>query len=97
MPVDVGALNAAVQAAADEATRTEGTEASAGVIIASIGAQITKAVTDALTADAAANQASIDAATSAIQTVVARYAAADDKLGAAIAANNPTPPPAARK
>lgn len=90
---DLTALNKAISDAADQATRTEGTEASAGVIIAAIGAQIAKAVTDALTADAAANQGSIDAASLAIKTVIGRFSAADDALGAAIAAN---PAPAAR-
>lgn len=87
MPVDLTQLQAAIDASVAEATRTEGTEDSAGVLIASFSAQITKAVTDALTADAAANAGSISAATAAINTVTARFAAADDKLGAAIAAN----------
>ena len=87
MPVNVQQLNASIDALVQEATRTEGTEASAGTVIAGFAAQITKAVSDALTADAAANQGSIDAATKAIADVTSRFAAADDKLGAAIAAN----------
>lgn len=93
MPVDVTALNASIDAITAEATRTEGTEDSAGVLIAGFSAAIQKAVADALTADAAANQGSIDAAKAAIDTVTTRFAAADDKLGAAIAANPGTPTP----
>lgn len=85
--VNTTELQKAIDTAAAQATKTEGTEESAGVIIAAIGAQIQKAVADALTADDAADQGSVDAATAAINQVIARFAAADDKLGAAIAAN----------
>jgi hypothetical protein len=87
MPVDLTALNTTITALTAEVTRTEGTEDSAGVLIAGFSSAVTKAVTDALTADNAANQTSIDAANKAISDVTARFAAADDKLGAAVAAN----------
>ncbi len=91
MPVDLSALNATVTALTAEVARTEGTEDSAGALIAGFAAAITTAVTAALTADAAANAASIAAANDAIAAVTARFVAADDKLGAAIVAN-PLPP-----
>ncbi len=90
MPVDTAALNASITSLTAEVSRTETTEDSAGALIAGFSAAITKAVTDALTADAAANATSIAAATDAINAVTARFAAADDKLGAAIVANTPS-------
>ncbi len=87
MPVDLSGLNATITALTAEVARTEGTEDSAGTLISGFSAAIAKAVTDALTADAAANQTSIDAANKAIADVTARFVAADDKLGSAIAAN----------
>ena len=92
MAVDFTALNATITSLTAEVARTEGTEDSAGVLIAGFAAAVTKAVTDALTADNAANQTTIDAANKAIADVTARFSAADDKLGAAVAAN---PGPAA--
>lgn len=89
MPANFDALNTAVAAAAAQAQKTSGTEASAGVVIAAIKTQVTAAVTAALTADDAADQGSIDAATTAISDTLGVFAASDDKLGAAIAANNP--------
>ncbi len=83
--VDVAALNASITALTNEVARTEGTEDSAGKLITGFAAAITKAVTDALTADAAANAASIAVANQAIADVTARFVAADDKLGAAVA------------
>ncbi len=95
--MDVTALNTTIDTLTVEVARTEGTEDSAGVLIAGFSAAIAKAVTDALTADNAANQASIDAANQAIAAVTARFVAADDKLGAAIAANSPAAAPTERK
>lgn len=94
MPVDLTQLSATIDALTVEVARTEDTEDSAGALIAGFSAAIAKAVSDALTADAAANQGSIDAAQAAIAAVTARFAAADDKLGAAIAARTPPAPPA---
>ncbi len=89
MPADFTALNAAIAALTTQVAATEGTEESAGALIAGFSAQITKAVTDALTADDAADNGSIVAANQAIADVTARFKAADDKLGAAVAANSP--------
>ncbi len=92
MPIDTSALDAAIAAATTEVARTETTEDGAGKLIASFSAQVAAAVTAALTADAAANATSIASATAAINGVTARFAAADDKLGAAIVANTPVAP-----
>ena len=94
---DFAALNAQITALTAQVTKTEGTEASAGALIAGFSAAIQKAVADALAADDAADTNSINAAAQAITDVTARFAAADDKLGAAVAANAPPvpdPPPA---
>ena len=90
--VDLTQLNKTIDALTAEVAKTEGTEDSAAVLIAGFASAIKTAVTAALTADAAANSASIAAANKAISDVEARFAAADDKLGAAIAAN-PLPAP----
>jgi len=87
MAVDLTALNASIAALTAEVARTEGTEDSAGKLISGFSAAIAKAVADALAADDAADQGSIDAANQAIADVTARFVAADDKLGAAVAAN----------
>jgi len=94
MPVDLSQLNQTITDLTAEVTRSETTEDSAGKLIAGFSAAVAKAVTDALTADNAANATSIKAANDAITAVTARFAAADDKLGAAIVANTPPPPPA---
>ena len=87
MSLDFTDLNTTITTLTAEVARTEGTEDSASVLISGFSAAITKAVTDALIADAAANQTSIAAANQAIADVTARFVAADDKLGAAVAAN----------
>lgn len=94
MPIDTTALDAAIAALTVEVARTEGTEDSAAKLIAGFAAQVTTAVTAALQQDAAANAATVTAAQKAISDVTARFSAADDKLGAAVAANSPAPPPA---
>ena len=95
MPVNVTALNASITALANQATATVGTEDSAELILNGFAAAISKAVSDALTADAAANQGSIDAAQAAIDQVTAQFSASAAKLGAAVAANpGPPSPPA---
>jgi len=88
MAVNLAALNATITALTAEVARTEGTEDSAGKLISGFSAAVAKAVTDALAADDAADQGSIDAANQAIADVTARFVAADDKLGAAVAANS---------
>lgn len=92
---DFSTLQAEIDKITAQVTKTETTEESAGVLIAGFSASVTKAVTDALTADDAADAGSIKAATTAIATVTSRFVAADDKLGAAVVANTPpvvTPP-----
>lgn len=93
MPVDLSALNKTITDLETQVARTEGTEESAGMLINAMGEAMKTAVADALEADAAANDASIRVATDAITQVQSRFAAADDKLGAAIVAN---PGPARR-
>lgn len=88
MPVDLSTLNQTITALTAEVARTEGTEDSAAALINGFSAAIKSAVDAALTADAAANAASITAANQAIADVTARFVAADDKLGAAIVANS---------
>ena len=83
---DTTALNAAVAALAEQVAATEGVEASATALITGFAAQITQAVTDALTADNAADQTSIDAANAAIAEVTARFKASSEALGAAVSA-----------
>ncbi len=85
MAVDLTQLNATITALTAEVARTETTEDSAGKLITGFAAEISKAVSDALDADKAANTASIAAAQNAIDAVTARFVAADDKLGAAVA------------
>lgn len=81
--IDTAALEAAV-------TNAEGVEASVIAFIQGFSAQIQKAVADALAADAAANQGSVDAANAAIAAVTTRVTALAGNLGAAI--NTPPPP-----
>lgn len=92
MPANFSTLNTAIQDLVAQANVTVGAEDSAEVVIAGVADQITKAVTAALAADDAADQGSIDAATQAIAAVKAQFLASSDKLGAAIASTNPTPP-----
>lgn len=84
---DVSGLNQAVSDLTTQVAATEGTEASATILINGFAAQVTKAVTDALTANDAADQTSIDAANAAIAGVAARFKASAESLGAAVAAN----------
>ena len=95
MPVDVTALQNSINSLTAQVTTTVGVEDSAEALIAGFAAQVTKAVADALAADAAANQGSIDAATAAIAQVTTQFKASSDKLGAAVAANPGTPAPTA--
>lgn len=90
MPANYDAYNTAVAALATQVAATEGTETSAAALITGFSAQITKAVTDALTADNAADQGSIDAATTAITEVTNRFKNSADTLGAAVASNPTT-------
>lgn len=87
MPADYSSLNQAVTQLTNQVGATEGVESSATALITGFSAQITKAVTDALTADNAADQGSIDAANAAIAAVTERFNASAAALGAAVTAN----------
>ncbi len=89
MPVDLSILNASITALTTEVGDTETLDASVEAFIAGFAAQIQKAVADALTADAAANAASITAANQAIADVTARFTAARGPLAAAITSTPP--------
>jgi microcompartment protein CcmL/EutN len=90
---DVTALKAAVDAAVAQAEKTRGTEASAAVIIATIKDQLNAAVTTAIENNDNIDNSAIAVVTQAINDTLKVFADSDDALGAAIAANNPTPPP----
>jgi hypothetical protein len=80
-------LAAAVAALSEQVAATEGTEASAVALINGFATQVTTAVEAALTADNAADDASIAAAKQAIVDVTARFNASAAVLGAAVASN----------
>lgn len=94
MPVDFTALNKAVADTVAAATETETLDASVIAILNGQADAIKKAVTDALTANDAADQTSIDAAVAAINAVNGRFTAANVGLGAAVTANTPPAPTA---
>ena len=89
MPANVDALNAAIADLTAQVAATTTVEASATTLINGFAAAVTKAVTDALTADNAADQGTIDAATSAIANVKAGFNTSATALGAAVTANTP--------
>jgi hypothetical protein len=95
MPSDFTALNQAIADLTAEVAEDETVESSAVTLINGFGAAVTTAVTAALTADAAANQTSIDAANGAIAAVVGRFVAARTPLAAAVVANTPAEVPPA--
>lgn len=82
-------LDAAVSALLAQVADTETKEASAKAYIEGFAAQIQAAVTEALTANDAADQTSIDASNAAIAAVTARFAASAGALASAIPANTP--------
>ena len=84
---DFGKLAAAIAALTSQVAATEGTEASAVALINGFSGQISKAVTEALTADNNADEATIAAAQTAIDEVTARFNASGNLLGAAVANN----------
>ena len=84
---DFTALQSAIDALTAQATATVGTEDSAEVVINGFSAQVSKAVSDALAADDAADQGSIQAAQAAIAAVTKQFTDSSAKLGAAVAAN----------
>jgi hypothetical protein len=77
-PINIEALIAAVD-------RAVGLQESAAAFITNSGELMKKAVADALAADDAADQGSIDAANAAIDAVVAKQTASSDKLADALA------------
>lgn len=93
------APNVNVDLTAHLAAVTRATSLAAGAIglIQSIGPLITAAVTEALSADDAADQGSVDAAVAAIQTTINDHTSAlqasSDQLEAAITANTPPAAP----
>ena len=87
MAADFTALQQQIDALSTQVEATEGTEASAIKLIAGFSAAITKAVTEALTADDAADNGSIQAASAAIATVKDRFTQSAAALGDAVAAN----------
>lgn len=93
MPADYTALSAAIAAAVSQVAATKTTEAGAKALIENFSASVTKAVTDALTADNAADQGSIDAAVQAINDTTAQYLASSNDLGAAVVAGTPASGP----
>ncbi len=91
MGVDTTALDAAIAALTTQVGATETVEGSATALIVGFAAQLSKAVTDALTADEAATATSIAAAQKAIADTTARFTASAGKLGDAVATVNPPP------
>ncbi len=85
MPVDLTALQTAIDAITAQADATKTTEDGAEALINGFAAKVTQAVSDALTADKAANDASIAAASAAIESVRAKFADSAAALGAAVA------------
>lgn len=89
MPANFASLDAAVAALTTQVQSTETVEASAVALINGFAVAVTKAVSDALTADNAADETSIAAASAAIEATRARFAASGDALGAAVVAGTP--------
>ena len=93
MPADTTALTAALSELTAQVALTETVSDSAVTLIEGFSTAIIAAVTTALEADNAADQGSIDAATTAVLETKARFTASSDKLGAAIVAGTPSAPP----
>jgi hypothetical protein len=86
MPAKYDDLQKALDDLTLEVAETEGVTESAVALIDGFAIQVTAAVEAALTADNAADQGSIDTSKAAIEAVRQRFAAAKDKLGAAVEA-----------
>jgi len=86
MPADFTNLNTSLTALTDEVTATEAGNASTIVFIQGVGQRMSEAVTAALTADAAANQTTIDAANAAITDLTNRLVATASTVTTALAA-----------
>jgi len=83
---DTSKLQATIDALTAQVAATKGVEASAVALIQGFSTAISKAVADALTADNAADDASLAAAQAAIDAVTAQFKQSADDLGAAVAA-----------
>ena len=81
----------AVTALRAQVAATVGVEDSAVALIIGFADTVKKAVTDALTADNAADQGSIDAAVGAITDATTAFANSQNKLGAAVSTVTPQP------
>lgn len=92
---DTSVLNTKISALQTQLAATQAGEQSAIAFAQGQAALIKQAVTDALTADNAADQGSIDAASAAIDGVTNGLASSGADLATAIAApgTNPAPPP----
>jgi enolase len=90
---DFQTLNAAITALTTQVAATETVEGSAAALLVGQAAAIQKEVDNALTADDAADQGSIQAANAAIAAVQARFTASANTLGAAVVANTPNSQP----
>lgn len=90
--LDMTEFNAALDELRAQVTKTETVEASTITLIQGFAVAIDKAVTDALTADNAADAQSIAAAKAAIQEVKVRFTASEAALGAAVATVVPPVP-----
>lgn len=86
---DFTTLDAAIADLTDQVAVTETTEAGATTLINGFAASVTEAVTAALVADNAADDASVAKAQEAIATVKARFLASSTTLADAITANTP--------
>lgn len=89
---DFSALNAKIEELKTNVTNAETVDASASALIAGFADAAKKAVADALAADDAADQGSIDAANQAIEDVKSRLTASSKALGDAVVANTPSAP-----
>lgn len=87
MPADYTNLNQAVADLLAQVEATKGVQQSAVALITGFAALVTAKVTEALTADNAADQGSIDAAVQAIATAKSEMLASTTALGDAVAAN----------
>lgn len=87
MPADTTNLGAAIAGLLTQVEATKTVQASATALITGFAAIVIQKVTEALTADNAADQGSIDAAAAAIQAAVAEVTSSTTALGDAVAAN----------
>lgn len=92
LAADFSGLQQVIADLTAQAAQNTSLEGSATQIITGIAAAMTDAVTKALTADAAANQGSIDVAKTAISGVKDQFVGSAAPLAAAIAANTPSAP-----